>query len=146
MPANSGTYAYNIGRDCQVVLIGPFGRVDLSHVTGFEADQVTQAVKVKRLDGLTLNAELPDGWHGSFMVDRGNRAVDQLFQQIEDGWYNSGSTAASTIYQYIAETDGSQTTYQFDNVALKLGKGGSWKSDATVQQTISFTASRRRSV
>ncbi|CAG4921608.1 unnamed protein product [Acidocella sp. C78] len=50
---------------------GPFGRVDLAHVTGFEVSQVTQSVRVDRLDGVQLGAELPRGWQGSFLLDRG---------------------------------------------------------------------------
>ncbi len=32
----SGT-TFSLGRDCTLVVMGPFGRVDLTHVTGFEA-------------------------------------------------------------------------------------------------------------
>ena len=78
MPYNT----FSVGSDCQLVLIGPFGRVDLSHVTGFEANQLTQPVRVDRLDGVQLGAELPKGWMGNFTLDRGSSSVDDFIAQI----------------------------------------------------------------
>ena len=76
MPANT----FSTGRDCQLVVIGPAGsggqagsRVDLTHVTGFESKQVTHQIRVDRLDGLQLAAELPRGWQGAFELERGAR-------------------------------------------------------------------------
>ncbi len=48
MPFNS----FNVGSDCQLVVMGPAGRVDLSYVTGFDASQMTLPVRVDRLDGV----------------------------------------------------------------------------------------------
>ena len=57
---------FSVGRDCQLVLMGPYGRIDLTHVTGFEARQLTAPVRVDRIDGTQLAAELPKGWEGAF--------------------------------------------------------------------------------
>lgn len=54
--------AFSVGRDTQLVVMGPNGRVDLSHVTGFESRQITNPIRVSRLDGTQLAAELPKGW------------------------------------------------------------------------------------
>ena len=62
---------FSVGRDCQLVVMGPFGRVDLTHVTGFESRQVTAAVRVDRIDGVQLAAELPKGWDGAFELEGG---------------------------------------------------------------------------
>ena len=48
MPYNT----FSVGSDCQVVVMGPFGRVDLAHVTGFESHQLTVAVRVDRTEGM----------------------------------------------------------------------------------------------
>ncbi len=37
---------FSVGRDTQLVVIGPTGRIDLTHVTSFESRQITQSVRV----------------------------------------------------------------------------------------------------
>ncbi len=137
---------FSVGRDCQLVVIGPAGRVDLTHVTGFEARQTTQQIKVNRLDGVNMAAHLPSGWEGSFDIERGSSAADDFIAAAESGWYNSGSLPTGTLYQYVAENDGSTSTYQFDGVVFKLSSSGAWKGDASVKQKLDFMASQRTRV
>lgn len=142
MPYNT----FSIGADCQVVVIGPFGRVDLSHVTEFEAQQMTRAVRVDRLDGVQLGAELPKGWNGSFTLDRGSSAVDDFIAQIEAAYLAGQPISAGSLYQYVNEPDGSVSTYQFNGVVFKLTSAGVYKGDAAVEQKLSFFASSRTSI
>jgi hypothetical protein len=138
--------AFSIGRDTQLVVMGPLGRVDLTHVTGFESRQLTQSVRVSRLDGTHLGAELPKGWEGSFEVERGSSVVDDFIAAAEQQYYNGGSTSSGTMYQYIAETDGSTSTYQYDGVSFRLVNAGTWKGDASVKQKLEFFATRRQRI
>ena len=48
--------------------------------------------------------------------------------------------------QYVTESDGSTSTYQFDNVVFKLVSAGQWKGDASVKQKLDFFATRRKRV
>jgi hypothetical protein len=134
---------FSVGRDTQLVVIGPSGRVDLSHVTGFEARQVTQSVRVDRLDGKQMGTELPKGWEGSFDIERGNSVADDFIAAAEQTYYGGSLAALGTMYQYIAETDGSTSTYQYDSVSFKLSSAGQWKGDSSVKQKLDFFASRR---
>src|SRR6185437_7166597 len=120
----SGTN-FNLGRDCQVVLMGPFGRVDLNEVTGFSSRQMTKPVNIAPLNGPPQFAEVPDGWEGEFEVDRANSAVDDLASAIESGFWAAGVgvTPSSTLYQYVTEVNGSTSTYQFQGAALKFDTG-----------------------
>jgi hypothetical protein len=142
MPFNT----FSVGSDCQIVVMGPFGRVDLAHVTGFEARQMTMAIRVDRLDGVQLGAELPKGWSGSFSLDRGSSAVDDFIAQIEQVYLAGQSIGAGTLYQYINEPDGSTSTYQFNGVVFKLTSAGVYKGDAPVTQRLDFYASGRTNV
>ncbi len=142
MPFNT----FTVGSDCQIVVMGPFGRVDLAHVTGFEASQVTQPLRVDRLDGVQLAAELPKGWNGSFLLDRGSSAVDDFIAQIEAAYHNGQAINGGTLYQYVNEPNGSTSTYQFNNVVFKLTSAGSYKGDAPVAQKLDFYASTRTKV
>jgi hypothetical protein len=140
------TTMFSVGRDCQLVLIGPAGRVDLTHVTGFEARQVTQPLRVDRLDGQMMAVELPKGWDGSFDVERGNSAVDDFIAAAETQFLTSGPVPNGTLYQYVTETDGSTSTYQYDGVVFKLANAGQWRGDSAVKQRLEFFAARRQRV
>jgi hypothetical protein len=51
-----------------------------------------------------------------------------------------------TVYQYVTETDGSTSTYQYDTVVFKLASSGQWKGDSSVKQKLEFFASQRQRV
>jgi hypothetical protein len=140
MPVNS----FSIGRDCQLVVMGPQGRVDLTYVTGFESRQITQSVRLDRLDGVPMGAELPKGWEGSFEVERGTSAIDDFMAVAEQAFLSQGSLPAGTVYQYVTEVDGSTSTYQYSGVVFKLANAGSWKGDAAVKQKLEFFATQRQ--
>jgi hypothetical protein len=140
------TNTFSVGRDCQLVVIGPIGRVDLTHVTGFESRQITHSLRVDRLDGSQIAAELPRGWEGTFEVERGNSAVDDFIAAAETQFYVGTRVATGTLYQYVTEADGSTSTYQFDGVVFKLASAGQWKGDASVKQKLEFFATRRRRI
>jgi hypothetical protein len=141
-----GLTAFSIGRDTQLVVMGPNGRIDFSHVTGFESRQLTSPVRISRLDGTQLGAELPKGWEGSFEVERGTSALDDFISAMEQDFYNGGGIEPGTMYQYITETDSSVSTYQFDGVVFKLASAGSWKGDSSVKQKMEFYATRKRRI
>jgi hypothetical protein len=140
MPINS----FSIGRDCQLVVMGPFGRIDLTYVTGFESRQITQSVRLDRLDGVPMGAELPKGWEGSFEVERGTSAVDDFIAISENAFFTTGSLPAGLVYQYITEVDGSTSTYQFSGVVFRLANSGSWRGDTSVKQKLEFYATQRQ--
>jgi hypothetical protein len=149
MPANS----FSTGRDCQLVVIGPSGadgqagtRVDLTHVTGFESRQLTHPIRIDRLDGMSLAAELPKGWEGHFELERGSPAADDFINGLEQAWYTQGQLRGATLYQYVTEADGSVSTFQFDGAVFKMSNAGQWKGDSAVRQRLDFFASRRQRI
>ncbi|MBW4024947.1 MAG: hypothetical protein HIU92_17760 [Proteobacteria bacterium] len=137
---------FSTGKDCQVVVLGPFGRVDLEHVTGFQSRQITASVRVDRMDGTMLGAELPKGWDGSFEIERGSSSADDLVSQIEQSYLSGTTPAPGTLYQYVDELSGSTSTYQFSGVVFKLASAGIYKGDASVKQTLEFYATSRSRV
>jgi hypothetical protein len=138
---------FSTGRDITVVLIHPaFGQVQLANITGYESKQDTVKIKSNRLDGVKMLADLPDGWSGSIMVDRGNPALDTLMAQVEAAWIDQGAYNCATMYEYITEVGGAQSIFIYDNVALSLDDAGNYQPDAVVKQKIGFSANRRRHV
>jgi hypothetical protein len=136
--------AFSTGRDVSIILVGPFGRVDLANVVSFTARQETAMIKVDRLDGVQLLAELPKGWSGTIEVERGNAAIDVFFGLMEAAWIDGGIYTVSTLFQYVRDTNSVLNTYAYDNVGLKLDDAGDYKPDAGVRQRISWAANRRR--
>jgi hypothetical protein len=139
MPTN----AFSLGRDTQLVVIASTGRVDLTHVTGFDSRQMTQPIRIDRLDGTQMAAELPKGWEGSFDLERGSSVVDDFIASTEQAYYTNGQLPTSTLYQYVTEADGSTSTYQYDGAVFKLAAAGAWRGDAAVKQKLEFFAARR---
>jgi hypothetical protein len=142
MPSN----AFSVGRDCQLVVMGPFGRIDLTHVTGFESRQLTAPIRVDRIDGTQLAAELPKGWEGQFDIERGSSAVDDFIAQTEAAFLHGTAIPTGTLYQYVSEVNGSTSTYQYDSVVFKLTQAGQWRGDQSVKQRLDFFAARRTRV
>jgi hypothetical protein len=137
---------FSVGRDTQLVVVGPSGTINLAHVTAFESRQVTQSIRVNRLDGSQIGMELPKGWEGNFELERGDSAVEDFIAATEQNYYNGSVISSSTMYQYVSEVDGSTSTYQYDTVVFRLSNAGLWKGDAAVRQKLEFFASRRRRI
>jgi hypothetical protein len=142
MPTNT----FSLGKDTQLVLIGPSGQVNLSIVTGFNSKQTVKTVHVDPLNGPPLEARPPAGWTGSFTIERGDSTVDDLIATIEQGFWAGGNLGTGQIYQYVTEVSGATSTYLYDGVSMSLSDAGSWQTDSSVKQTLEFFASMRRKV
>jgi hypothetical protein len=138
--------AFSVGRDTQLVVIGPSGRIDLAHVTGFDSRQLTQSLRVNRLDGNQIGVELPKGWEGSFELERGDSVVEDFIASTEQDYFNGSAIESSAMYQYVTEVNGSTSTYQYDAVVFHLSNAGQWRGDSAVKQKLDFFASRRRRI
>ena len=93
-----------------------------------------------------MGTELPKGWEGSFEIERGSSAVDDFIAAAEQQYYNGNTVNSGTMYQYVTETDGSTSTYQYDSVVFRLSNAGIWKGDSSVKQKLEFFAVRRRRI
>jgi hypothetical protein len=140
--SNNGVLNISIGRDVSVVLTVAGQTIDLQNVTGFEASPQYANLRVDRLDGTVLNAELPKGWTGRFALERANDNLDAFFAQAEALWLSGGTLQNGTITQANTEADGSTSRYQFTNCALKFG-AQNWKPESPVAMEVSFVATQR---
>lgn len=141
MPLNN----LSVGRDCTVNLFDPNagGVVTINNVTQFEAKPTTIQLKSKGLNGIVIHATEPDGWTGSFMVDRNGANVDRLFALLEQNYYAGINIVSQTITQTIQEADTSLSQYRFIGVALVYSEAGVWVNGKQVSQKIDWSASQR---
>ena len=140
MPVNN----FTVGKDISVTIQTPTGQLDIAQgITDFSADPMFTELKSKPLNGIPIFGQIPDGWKGSFKLDRFNPRVDNYFAALEAAYYAGANQLAGTIYQTIQEPNGSITQWRFTGVILKLEKAGDFSGDKKVEQTISFMAAQR---
>lgn len=132
-----------IGRSGSMVLIMNGSRIDLPTVTNFRSEAQARNIRSEPLNGQPLEMSIPNGWRGSFQVDRYDGTLDNAIASQESAFWNAGTISLGTIYFYVKESDGSTSTYEFTNVALVLSDAGQYAQEAIVKLTASFTASAR---
>jgi len=142
MPVNG----FSVGRDVTLTIVGPSGPLNFSLITGFTAKPEQSEKKVKGLDGITRHARFPDGWTGSFDIERQDSTVDDYFAALEANYYAGINEQPCTITETISEVSGAVTQFRFLNVLLKLDDAGDWSGDNTVKQKLSFMASQRQKI
>lgn len=142
MPVNG----FSVGRDVSLDVVGLNGPIRFNLITGFNAKPDTSDVRVKGLDGKTRHVIFPDGWSGTFDIERQDATVDDVFAQLESNFYSGLNLPALSILETITEVSGAVTQYRFVDVILRLDDAGDWKGDQTVKQRVSFMASRRLKV
>lgn len=137
---------FNVGRDCRVVLIYNGSRVDLPTVTGFQSQQQTHQLTSSPLNDMPMFFDVPNGWRGQFDFQRDNDNADDLFASIESGFWSAGTMITGNIYQYVVETDGTTSTYEYVGATLRLSDAGNWRSENITTQRIEFTARIRNKI
>lgn len=140
------TPTFNTGHDITLVYMTTSGPVQFSHVTDWEAKPKIKTVMVDPLNHEPIARDLPGGWDFTFGIDRNGPAADTWQAGKEDAYWSGGTIPAETMYAYINEPDGSQTTWQFDNCTSHLEDMGTWKQEAAVKQKVKGFSSRRRQV
>lgn len=139
MPMNN----FSVGKDVTLTVVTSYGTLKFAGLTDFTADPMTTDLKSKKLDGTPIFGFIPDGWKGSFKLDRVDPTVDNYWAQVEADYFAGKNVQAGTISEIITEADGSITQWRYDGVILRLDKGGDWGGDRKVEQTITFEAAHK---
>ena len=140
MPVNN----FTVGKDISLVIQTPTGQLNIaSGITDFSADPMYTELKSKPLSGIPQFGLIPDGWKGSFKLDRLNPLVDNYFAALEAAYYQGTNQLAGTLYETITEPDGSVTQWRYTGLIIKLDKAGDFSGDKKVEQTISFMAAQK---
>jgi hypothetical protein len=142
MPLNN----YTIGRDISLNIIGPNGPLAFSQIIGFQSKPDTTDQKIKGLDGVTRHLRFPDGWSGTFELERQNSTLDDYWVQLEDNYYAGLNETPISVTETIREVNGSISQYRYVDVLLTIDDAGSYKGDKSVNQKIKFVSARRLKV
>jgi hypothetical protein len=139
MPVNG----FTVGRDYAVNVQTPSGPLQFNLVTKFTKKQDLIDKKIKGLDGETRHVVFPDGWAGTFEIERQDSTVDDFFAAQEAAYYAGQNSLPSTITETVTEVSGAITQYQYTGVILKFPNPGDAAGDETVKMTVDWLARRR---
>ncbi len=143
MPVNS----FNVGRDIRLDIIDPTqGTVSFTLITGFSSKQLTKEQRIAGLDGVVRPLILPNGWEGTFTVERSDSLVDDYFAAMEAQYFSGQAIQGATITETVTEASGSISQYRYTGVMLKFEDAGDWRGDSSVKLKVGFLASRRMRV
>jgi expansin (peptidoglycan-binding protein) len=125
----------------QVIILHPLapnGRLDLGHVTDVRADQNVRTHGSTGIDGTYVTHHFPEGFRGHLDVAHGSAdsaMLNELTSAIQRAWDERRTPPYGELFEYIAQADGSQLSFKFENVSFRPGFDG---------QRLQFTASGRR--
>jgi len=142
MPVND----FSVGKDVSLTIVTSYGTTVFSGLTNFTADPMTTDLKSKGIDGTPRFGFIPDGWKGSFTLDRLDPSVDNYWAQVEADYFAGKNIKAGSISEIITEADGSITEWKYTGVILRLERAGDWGGDKKVEQTISFEAAFKKRI
>lgn len=136
---------YTIGRNARIIFLWNGVPVDLRDVTSFQANPDSNTQRVDPLNGRPKEFNTPNGWRGSFQVARANSALDDLYNSVEQGFWNAGTINLGQLFAYVKEPDGSTSTWQFDDVSFTFSTDP-YVGEGVVHQSMNFFASQRTKV
>src|SRR5260364_149630 len=142
MPVNG----LSVGRDITLDLITPNGPLRLNGITKFTSKPDVVDEKIKPLNRAAIHLRFPDGWSGSFEIERDSDALDRHFARAEDDYYLGVNESPCTSTETIIEPNHAISQYRYEGVLLKLEDAGEWEDTKSVKQKLSFVASRRKKV
>lgn len=139
MPLNG----FSVGRDVSLDIVTASGPLTFGLITKFTSKQDITDKKIKGLDGITRHVRFPDGWSGTFDIERQDNTLDDYFAQLEADYYDGLNEQSCTMTETIQEVNGSVSQYRYLGVLLKFDDSGDKAGDNTIQQKLSFVAARR---
>lgn len=143
MPAKD----FNIGRDVTLDIFDPQqGLLRFKLMTEFDQEPQYKHLESHALDGVPRFAAVPYGHKLNFTFDRGSSDADDYFCQQEQNYFDGQILPQVSITETISEASGAISQYRYTNVCLYFTKGGTWKGDSLVGQSIEAMASRKLKV
>ncbi|MDE2101967.1 MAG: hypothetical protein KGL39_32270, partial [Patescibacteria group bacterium] len=102
MPLNN----FTVGKDITLQLVTQYGALSLNLITSFQSKQDSIEETIKGIDGITRHVKFPNGWSGSFMIERRDSTLDDYFAADEAGYYSGQNLQNCSITETIQEVAG----------------------------------------
>lgn len=136
---------FNTGHDIAIEVIDAVSgaALDIPILTGWDKKQRTETVRSRPLNAAPIQEEDPDGWEGTFELDRANADADAWVASREVDFYAGRTVRQFSILETIQEVDGSYTQWRYQGCSAKLSEGGKAERGKTVQMKFDWFAGRR---
>lgn len=143
--AAAGINGVNVGRDVTLSVVQPSGgTLSIDITTSFDSRARYDRRRTRPLNSAPISVPIPDGWEGTFEIERINSTVEQFFALIESGYFNGQGIASGSISETILNaSDGSTSTFQYTKVMFMLEDAGRKQADDVIKIRIAWEASRR---
>lgn len=142
MPINK----FNTGRDVAVDFVTPSGPRRFSNIVGFHSRQVTRKESSHGIDGVSRYQYIPQGWEGTFSIDRFDRLLDDTIDEFERIYFSGGHVPACTITETITEPDQSLSQWRYEGVVFSMPDAGAKEQDKKIGMRIEWSASFRKRI
>ncbi len=124
-PSPGALPTFNVGPDVTAILIAANGgRFDLELGTRIHLQGRWHDVVVRPWFGPTQERFIPDGYPFEIDIDRHSPLNELLITEIVNGFwaggYPNGTANGGILYIYVNEPNGTRTTYQATQVALRM--------------------------
>ena len=138
--------APTVGRQANIVIMGPYGELRLSKVTGFNMKAETESVDSTPLNEPKMSFHIPNGWTGEFDVERHDSAADRFFARLEEDFWQNGNLPTGTVYAEVYDRglNAAPTTFVFEDCSFALDDGGKYEATKKVEMKLKFSARYRR--
>ncbi|MGK3113609.1 hypothetical protein [Candidatus Pantoea formicae] len=140
------TLGYTVGRDIAVDINTPAGKLRIPKIMSFDSKPQVSTQKITPLNGITDELQIPTGWHGTITAERMDATLDNFWAKWEDNYYNGIDQPRGTITETITEANGTVSVFRYEGVSFHLTDAGNKQGEKTVNQTLTFTAGRRKKV
>lgn len=137
---------YTVGRDIAVDINTPAGKLRIPKIISFDSKPQVATQKITPLNGVTDEIQIPTGWHGTITAERMDATLDDFWAKWEDNYYNGIDQPRGTITETITEANGTVSVFRYEGVSFHLTDAGNKQGEKTVNQTLSWTANRRKKV
>ena len=134
-----------VGRDVAWIINTAEGQLTLSQnfITDFEAMPDARIEKYLPVSGIINPLVFHEGYSLKISIARTDSTIDSFWALLEAAYYAGVNVPASTIFETIAENDGSVSQYQYLNVQLKVDTFGERTGNNYITMKMSGYGARR---
>lgn len=134
-----------IGREVTVEIVTPEGNLVIppDAITAFTFRSNTNDLERRPLNRPRQRDRHPDGYEGSFSIDRTGPEVERWWAQVEADFNRGLRQQRGIILDSTREIDGSVTEFRFEECVFTLTEFGERTANGYISMTIEFTAEGR---
>lgn len=134
-----------LGREVTVQIITPENDLIIppDAITSFTFRSNTNDLERRPLNRPRQRDRLPDGYEGSFNIDRTGPEVEVWWAQVEERFNQGLRQQRGIILDSTREIDGGVTVFRFEECVFVPTEFGDRTAEGYISMTLEFSAERR---